>query len=150
MSIILRSLVLAICLLAPSFAEAQTVVAQLTNLSQTFREGTTTTNSVSVPANITETADEIAISLDIQTAVYEDPATRLTIRLYRLEPATQQWRMMSAGTFSGGRYVDEDGNVNPPITMSTATSTFAGYEARVEVETNARVRLGATVYTLKY
>lgn len=145
----LSALAFVVCLFIASVSEAQTV-AQIANLSQQFREGTSTTASVDLPANLSTIADEIWIVLDIQAPVYEDPTTRLAIRLYRLIPATGLWQYAGGSTFNGGRYVDEDGIVNPPITFGGAASIFAGYTVRAEIETNARVRLGATVSTVKY
>lgn len=144
----LFALAFVVCL--SSVVEAQTVVAQLASLSPQFREGTSTTNSVDVPLNITETVDEIQIVLDIQTAAYEDPTTELKIRLYRLIPASGTWQMIGSVTKLGGRYVDpETLEVNPPITMSMSASMFAGFTVRAEVETANRIRLGVIVNSVR-
>lgn len=140
-------LVLFLFLASPAWAQEVTVLAQL---SQTFREGTSTTNSVLVPTDITSVASELQLALDIPATVYEDPATRLTMRVYRLEPSTGQWREMASTTFVGGRRVDpEDGTVNPQPVMSVLPQVFAGYQVRAEVETNRRARVGMTVLTYK-
>lgn len=138
----MKSCLLVLFLFLASPAWAQEVPLQIASLGKVFREGTTTTSSYRVPVDLA--GNEVSIQLDINTADYEDPATRINMRLYRLIPGGA-WQYMGGAEFRGGRYVDEDGVVNPPPTVSPSLSVLKGYEVRAEVETATRIRLGAIV-----
>jgi hypothetical protein len=140
----IRIFAFVVALLVSSSAWAQEVPLQIASLGKVFREGMTTTASYNVPADIRNTYSEVRLSLNLNDVDYEAPSTRVTLRIYRLIPATGLWQQMSSTTKVGGQFV-EDGIVNPPVQMGVSLDAFAGYTVRAEVETATRIRVGIVV-----
>lgn len=136
------ALAFVVCLSNTAAAQEPLVIA---SLSKQFREGTHTTASYDVPITIAQTGARAALlTLDLDDSAYEDPTTRITIRIYRLLPGGG-WEHCGSTTKVGGRYV-EDGVVNPPITLELGPiSAFAGFPVRAEIESATRVRVGLSV-----
>jgi len=91
---------------------------------------------------------KLLLRLQIPAADYENPANTVTLRFYWLDPATQTWRQIGSALWSGGRYVDEDGVVDPDVIMEVGVSAYIAQEIRAEIEVPNRMRIGGTVETI--
>lgn len=139
-------LALAFTLTVASSAMAQTLT-QLATLNLGFRQGTVTTASYDLPANLTDLADEILIEIDMPTSSYEDAALRMGVYVNRLVGGF--WQQFELCQIIGGRYIDPELGTNPPKQCSADPSKFAGYTVRGEIQTNINTRYSVTVYAVK-
>lgn len=126
-----------------SFAQEATTV--LVNVPQAQRDAGVYTTPSTV---IDEAATQLLVRLQIPTADYEDTQNTVVLRLYVMEPTTGSWRYVGGSRWQGGRYIDDDGIVNPPVTLSIGLGPVRGKEVRAEFEVLRRMRLGGTIETI--
>ena len=83
-----------------------------------------------VPANFTR-ANRVFMTLDIDTADYEDPSFLLECRVYRWDGgAFEFWKGFK---WSGGRNIDPDTGENVIPEYNMGITAFVGRRIRVEV-----------------
>lgn len=141
----LSALAFVVCLFAPStvFAQEVTVLAELDAVS---RQGANMSPTVRVPVDVA--AGELQFVLfGLSTADYENPLTRIAVRVYKFDTSLiGNWRHMGGATWQGGRYVDEDGNVNPdPVFSLGGAGGYANKDIRCELDIQRRVTVGCRI-----
>lgn len=134
-------------LAAATLASAQEVTTILINvpISQRNPGVYETPSTVLAP-----TVQEVLFRIHIPTAEYEDSLNEVRIRVYYLDDVGV-WRSISGPigvVWKGGRYVDEDGNINPPVTYSPGLDPLRGRAVKAEFEILRRMRVGATIETI--
>jgi hypothetical protein len=122
--------------------------------NQAQREGVILTPSVDIPTNLPR--GEIQAILDMPVAAYEDPTNRIFADLYQSDLTLPGgWRLRASnrpGGWLGGRFVDEDGIVNPPPILFALSVSDAerGKTFRIEFDVAKRMRVGLTVNLLEF
>jgi len=130
-------------MLAATPAVAQETIVELLTIPQAFRDPETPlvlTTPQPMDANLVGT---IRIQYNIPTSDYENVANGFTTKFF--VEIGGQWLRMATTVWPGGRYVDEDGIVNPAPTTTIQAYEVAGRRVRTETTVARRMRLGASV-----
>ena len=135
------ALAFVVCLLVPSaaFAQQVTVVA---SLPQQQRQGSFLTGSYTVPM---DAAGELRVTMNINTADYDEPGNTLHYRLYALDTQAGVWRLVVGGAWLSGHVEDPELGTNPAPAISTNLELLRGRQIRGELDTVVRMRVGCTV-----
>lgn len=129
-------------------------MAILHSFPQQQRDGVILTPSVDIPVNLPR--GEIQVILNMPTVAYEDTTNRIFADLYQSDLTMPGgWRLRASNRPSGwlgGRYVDDDGVVNPPPVLFSLTVSDheRGKTFRAEFDISKRMRVGLTVNLLEF
>lgn len=120
-------------------------MAQFAVLIKTNRQGTYTSASIDVPANITGL---IKLTTDMLKPVLSDPANALSFNFEYSNDGGQTWVYGGGVSWRGGDYLDPEGNpaVNPAVIIPA--TLFAGKKVRAVVDIPATISTGLIIETL--
>lgn len=131
------------CVLAlawPVFAQEGSTVE--TVLTTTQRQGTFRSGSKQVDASMAG-SNVVAVRLQIATADYIDPTRIIWARLFRSVDSGATWIAHGGMRWTGGPYVNEQGEVNPMPWFEVPITQIRGQLIQVEIDTRTRTRVGA-------
>jgi hypothetical protein len=134
-------LCLLVCLVAAPVV-AQVGDVETTALGVDWRQGTVTTAATVIPAR--ELQSYLVFRLDLPTASYEDTTNRVGMMAYVYDVEAAVWRFYSGAGWTGGRFIRQDGTVNPPPMLFLDQDELRGRTVRVELEVPQRMRVGLT------
>jgi hypothetical protein len=132
----------------PAFAQLQATTTDSVSVLPVIDYPRGTWTSVNYPLTA-RTTDRVSVRLNIpSTAEYEDTRNSVVVTVYVLEDGV--WRLGPSASWSGGRFVDKRGVVNPPPTLRFPVNEPNGWDMRgkpmrVEVEVQRQMGVGVTV-----
>ena len=124
----------------PAWAQEGTTVE--TVLTTTQREGTVRSGSKQIDASMAA-SNVVAVRLRIATADYIDPTRIIWVRLFRSFDNGATWIAHGGMRWTGGSYVNEQGEVNPMPWFEVPITQIRGQLIQVEIDTRTRTRVGA-------
>lgn len=133
----LLALACVVCLAVPVFAQESTVRI---DVPEQQRQGVFVSPSWTIPPE--STIGMLTIRATMPQADFDNPDTRLVLRIYALDPVLGTWRKVAGGEWAGGR-PPLDPN-DPPALAEFAFNyaSYRGLEVRGELEVPVRMRVG--------